>query len=109
MNKLAVVTKKYMILLFDFYSRNDSFLNGDVVDNVDLMGIASRMSHQSDRRPATADRRYYKSKKSYDEALSTLAATLPLVSQRRSSLTANARASTGPRGRKGSRTGGKCK
>ena len=67
------------------------------------------MSHQSDRRPATADRRYYKSKKSYDEALSTLAATLPLVSQRRSSLTANARASTGPRGRKGSRTGGKYK
>ena len=85
--------------------------NGDVVDNVDLMGMASRLSHQSDLRPATADRghssRYYKSKKSYDQALSTLAATLPLVSgRRRSSLTHrdSRQISTAPRGRRGSRT-----
>ena len=85
--------------------------NGDVVDNVDLMGMASRLSHQSDLRPATTDRghssRYYKSKKSYDQALSTLAATLPLVSgRRRSSLTHrdSRQISTAPRGRRGSRT-----
>ena len=85
--------------------------NGDVVDNVDLMGMASRLSHQSDLRPATADRghssRYYKSKKSYDQALSTLAATLPLISgRRRSSLTHrdSRQISTAPRGRRGSRT-----
>ena len=88
--------------------------NGDVVDNVDLMGMASRLSHQSDLRPATADRghssRYYKSKKSYDQALSTLAATLPLVSgRRRSSLTHRdtRQISTAPRGRRGSRTIGR--
>ena len=74
------------------------------------MGMASRLSHQSDLRPATADRghssRYYKSKKSYDQALSTLAATLPLVSGRRSSLTHRdtRQISTAPRGRRGSRT-----
>ena len=78
------------------------------------MGMASRLSHQSDLRPATADRghssRYYKSKKSYDQALSTLAATLPLVSgRRRSSLTHRdtRQISTAPRGRRGSRTIGR--
>jgi hypothetical protein len=84
-----------------------SYVNGDVVDNVDLMGFASRLSNQSDMRERSWERRYNSQpKKAYDEALSTLAATLPLVSQRRQSGATTRATSTAPRGRHGARTPG---
>ena len=89
------------------------YVNGDVatsaaaVDSVDLFGLAnsaSRMSNQSDMRPWDS-RKHAKSakkKQSYDEALHSLAATLPLVSS--VSKPKDPRViSTAPRGRRGSK------
>ena len=87
-----------------------SYMNGDVVDSVDLMGLSaiSRMSNQSEmpipRPPPIPPVPLKKSKKkSYDEALSTLAATLPLVSHK-VELPPRAISTAPGRGRKSSRT-----
>lgn len=82
-----------------------SYVNGEsAIDSVDLLGLASRMSNQSDMRLSWGKHAKSSKKKSYDEALSSLAATLPLVSSSVREKVEPRAVSTAPRGRRGSRT-----